>query len=66
MFVTTATARLGSTAMAVGGPLTGTNCIGGTHVVLAVFAHSDDDSNNGVKSIAERLLPPEFATNASA
>src|SRR5271167_2289457 len=58
MFVTTAIARFGSTAIAVGGPLVGINCMGS--VVGGVA------SNSGVKSIPERLLPPEFAIKASA
>src|SRR5271166_2712436 len=57
ILVTTAIARLGSTAIAVGGPLVGTSCIGGVPGVA---------SKSGVKSMAERLLPPELAINARA
>src|ERR1700757_4478975 len=57
ILVTTATDRLGSTAMAVGGPLVGTSCTAGVPGV---------DSNSGVRSIAETLLPPLLAVIANA
>src|SRR5580704_16155696 len=66
MLVTTASARFGSMAIAVGGPLVGISCMGGVHVPLAVLAQLDVASNNGVKSMEETLFPPVFAISARA
>src|SRR5208283_19973 len=66
--VTTAIARFGSTAIAVGGPLNATVVPTGAACtwpkLVAVFVGSL--GNNTVRSIDESVLEPLFATSASA
>src|ERR1700739_964745 len=63
--VTTAIARFGSTATAVGGPLSGTGVSTGVASTWPVFVPVSEGSNT-VRSMEDNVFDPAFATSARA